>query len=85
MGDTTQAAQPDAPAVGEAEWARRRAEWLARRGGAPRPSGNRTVLPRGVTPEDLLSASRPFPTPVPLQEVVELLVEAWEEEGLYNS
>jgi len=77
------ASQP--PAVGEEEWARRRAEWLARRGGAPRPPGSRTVLPRGVTPEELLSAALVFPKPVPLQEVVELLVEAWEEEGLYNS
>ncbi|GHP06585.1 hypothetical protein PPROV_000533000 [Pycnococcus provasolii] len=43
------------------------------------------VLNPDVTYEDLLLTNRPFPVPVPLQEMVDLLVDVWDEEGLYDA
>ncbi|KAF2581947.1 hypothetical protein F2Q68_00006573, partial [Brassica cretica] len=35
------------------------------------------------TYESLLSTNKPFPRPIPLQDMVHFLVDVWEEEGLY--
>ena len=43
------------------------------------------MLNPDVTYEDLLLTNRPFPVPVPLQEMVDLLVDVWDEEGLYDA
>ncbi|KAL3696289.1 hypothetical protein R1sor_010365 [Riccia sorocarpa] len=65
-------------------WNERRREWVGNR---PR---HRTVQPRepviswSTTYEDLLATSRPFPQPVPLPEMVDFLVDVWEQEGLYE-
>ncbi|KAI4331471.1 hypothetical protein MLD38_029660 [Melastoma candidum] len=37
-----------------------------------------------VTYESLLGSDKPFPHPIPLSEVVDFLVDTWEEEGLYD-
>ncbi|KAK6927574.1 protein of unknown function DUF4050 [Dillenia turbinata] len=37
-----------------------------------------------ATYESLLNTNRPFPRPIPLPEVVDLLVDKWEQEGLYD-
>ncbi|ESQ53937.1 hypothetical protein EUTSA_v10027435mg [Eutrema salsugineum] len=35
------------------------------------------------TYDSLLSTNKPFPRPIPLQDMVHFLVDVWEEEGLY--
>ncbi|XP_020587627.1 uncharacterized protein LOC110029607 isoform X2 [Phalaenopsis equestris] len=37
-----------------------------------------------TTYEELLSTKRPFPQPIPLSEMVDFLVDIWQEEGLYD-
>mmetsp|Transcript_16629 Transcript_16629/g.26792 ORF Transcript_16629/g.26792 Transcript_16629/m.26792 type:complete len:151 (+) Transcript_16629:174-626(+) len=44
----------------------------------------RPVLSADATYDDLLTSSRPFSKPVPLTEMVDFLVEVWDEEGLYD-
>ncbi|XP_039005913.1 uncharacterized protein LOC120133391 isoform X1 [Hibiscus syriacus] len=37
-----------------------------------------------ATYESLLGSNKPFPHPIPLSEMIDFLVEAWEQEGLYD-
>ena len=73
-----------------AAWERQRAEWVAagRAGreakGRGRSAPRRPVLSADATYDDLLTSSRPFPQPVPLVEMVDFLVEVWDEDGLYD-
>ncbi|KAG0581742.1 hypothetical protein M758_3G003000 [Ceratodon purpureus] len=64
-------------------WHKQRQEWV----------GSRRVQQRGLrepvikwssTYEELLGTSRPFTQPVPLPEMVDFLVDVWEQEGLYG-
>jgi len=34
--------------------------------------------------ESLLGSNKPFPQPIPLHEMVDFLVDIWEQEGLYD-
>ncbi|KAH8955767.1 hypothetical protein BDL97_07G003900 [Sphagnum fallax] len=66
-------------------WNEQRREWVGTR---PRhqPQGSREpVISWSTTYEDLLGTSRPFPKPVRLPEMVDFLVDVWEQEGLYES
>lgn len=73
-----------------AAWERQRADWIAaglagRAGGdGERKKPRRPVLSADATYDDLLTSSRPFVRPVPLTEMVDFLVEVWEEDGLYD-
>ncbi|XP_012456853.1 uncharacterized protein LOC105777895 isoform X1 [Gossypium raimondii] len=37
-----------------------------------------------VTYENLLGSNKPFPQPIPLSEMIDFLVDVWEQEGLYD-
>ncbi|CAJ2674995.1 uncharacterized protein LOC123915180 isoform X2 [Trifolium pratense] len=37
-----------------------------------------------ATYEDLLGNTKPFPQPIPLREMINFLVDIWEQEGLYD-
>ncbi|PVH66585.1 hypothetical protein PAHAL_1G287600 [Panicum hallii] len=57
----------------------------------PRSSSATLELARGratrcwnATYESLLGSNKPFSQPIPLGEMVDLLVDAWEQEGLYD-
>ena len=74
-----------------AEWERQRAAWIAagpagrrKAGEGERPPLRRPVLSPDATYDDLLTSSRPFTKPVPLAEMVDFLVEVWEEDGMYD-
>ncbi len=61
----------------------------ARKAWAAKPSGykkqhKRPVLSVDVTYEELLMTNKPFVAPVTLQEMVDFLVDCWEQEGLYD-
>jgi len=65
-------------------WTERRREWVGTRE-RPRPVQHREpVISWSTTYEDLLATSRPFPQPIPLPEMVDFLVDVWEQEGLYE-
>ena len=74
----------------QAAWERQRADWVAagRAGKAAKGGGRsaprRPVLSADATYDDLLTSSRAFPQPVPLVEMVDFLVEVWDEDGLYD-
>jgi hypothetical protein len=53
-------------------------------GSKPPRAHRRPVLSADATYDDLLTSSRPFPKPVPLNEMVDFLVEVWDEDGLYD-
>ncbi|GMN45430.1 hypothetical protein TIFTF001_014608 [Ficus carica] len=65
-------------------WNHTRQQWLGNK-----VSQNKTPIrePRiswNATYESLLGTSKPFPRPIPLSEMVDFLVDIWEQEGLYD-
>ncbi|XP_024396371.1 uncharacterized protein [Physcomitrium patens] len=65
-------------------WTEERREWLGNRE-RPRPKRHREpVISWSTTYEDLLGTSRPFSQLIPLPEMVDFLVDVWEQEGLYE-
>ncbi|KAH7276459.1 hypothetical protein KP509_39G008000 [Ceratopteris richardii] len=69
---------------GIALWTEQRREWTRRTSEARPPENHEAIISWASTYEDLLSTSRPFPRPIPLSEMVDFLVEVWEQEGLYD-
>ncbi|KAM1618346.1 hypothetical protein TB2_016845 [Malus domestica] len=65
-------------------WNQTRNQWLANK----RPQRQKQLRePRiswNATYESLLSTNKPFPQPIPLPEMVDFLVDIWEQEGLYD-
>ncbi|KAI4387455.1 hypothetical protein MLD38_005284 [Melastoma candidum] len=43
-----------------------------------------TKISWNITYESLLVTDKPFPQPIPLSEMVDFLVDTWEQEGLYD-
>lgn len=84
-GASASAAATPAPFVNHAlaQWHRSRRNWTGARSRSRRP-GRAPVLGPDATYEELLATSRPFPQPVPLPEMVDFLVDVWDQEGLYD-
>eukprot|EP00262_Sarcandra_glabra_P018494 TRINITY_DN665_c0_g2_i1.p1 TRINITY_DN665_c0_g2~~TRINITY_DN665_c0_g2_i1.p1 ORF type:complete len:161 (-),score=26.58 TRINITY_DN665_c0_g2_i1:240-722(-) len=66
-------------------WNQTRQQWIGNR----RPE-NRTqqvrepMLSWNASYDSLLGTNKPFPQPVPLSEMVDFLVDIWEQEGMYD-
>ncbi|XP_057468207.1 uncharacterized protein LOC130757493 isoform X2 [Actinidia eriantha] len=65
-------------------WNQTRQQWTGNK-----RSQNCTQVPEpklssNATYESLLGTNKPFPQPVPLPEMVDFLVNVWEQEGLYD-
>ncbi|KAI7989833.1 hypothetical protein LOK49_LG13G02603 [Camellia lanceoleosa] len=65
-------------------WNQTRQQWIGNK-----RSQNRTQVPKpklssDATYESLLGTNKPFPQPIPLPEMVDFLVDVWEQEGLYD-
>lgn len=66
-------------------WNQNRQHWVQNR-----KSGNKRQVIRepklhwSATYDSLLGSNKPFPQPVPLGEMVDFLVDIWEQEGLYD-
>ncbi|CAL1414596.1 unnamed protein product [Linum trigynum] len=67
-------------------WQQGRLQWT----GSGESTSNQTRQTSGpqlswnATYESLLGSRNPFPRPVPLSEMVDFLVDVWEQEGLYD-
>ncbi|KAK6236201.1 hypothetical protein SCA6_011538 [Theobroma cacao] len=66
-------------------WNQSRLQWI----GSSRPRNHtqqsrETGLSLNATYESLLGTRNPFPRPIPLSEMIDFLVEVWEQEGLYD-
>nr|GMD75242.1 uncharacterized protein LOC109184044 isoform X1 [Ipomoea batatas] len=65
-------------------WNQTRLQWL----GSKKPENQRQVrepiLNWNATYENLLGTNKRFPHPIPLSEMVDFLVDIWEQEGLYD-
>ncbi|KAG7021241.1 hypothetical protein SDJN02_17929, partial [Cucurbita argyrosperma subsp. argyrosperma] len=65
-------------------WTQTRLQWIGNYEPAKRTKKNHfTGLSWYMTKELLLENKKPFPRPIPLSEMVDFLIEEWEEEGLY--
>eukprot|EP00775_Hariotina_reticulata_P008165 gene8165-8356_t len=63
-------------------WLDRRRQWTRKPADFKRAPKKRSYSP-AVTPEQVLSFA-PFPKPVPLEDVIEALMEVWEQEDFYS-
>eukprot|EP00958_Prasinococcus_capsulatus_P006580 scaffold624_cov402-Prasinococcus_capsulatus_cf.AAC.17 len=88
--------QPEADAIagehgllGLSRWEKQREGWRQRTEEQQRVhnqklADRRNVISPDATYQDILSTGQPFPKPVTLREMVDFLVEVWEEDGLYG-
>ncbi|KAA3490668.1 Interleukin-4 receptor subunit alpha [Gossypium australe] len=70
--------------VGLIVWNQARLQWIG--SNRPRNHTRQSRQPRlssNASYESLLGTRNPFPRPILLSEMVDFLVEVWEEEGLY--
>ncbi|XP_023641315.1 uncharacterized protein LOC17891400 [Capsella rubella] len=70
---------------GLVQWNQTRQQWVGDKRSKRRERVVREpILNENVTYESLLGSNKRFPRPIPLDEMVQFLVEVWEEEGLYG-
>ncbi|KAM0068682.1 hypothetical protein Hdeb2414_s0002g00075921 [Helianthus debilis subsp. tardiflorus] len=68
----------------EMAWHEMRRAWVGDRSQKSHTKFRQPILSWTTSFEDLLSTGEPFPEPIPLTDVVDLLVDIWAEEGFYN-
>nr|GMD83384.1 uncharacterized protein LOC109150330 [Ipomoea batatas]GMD88170.1 uncharacterized protein LOC109150330 [Ipomoea batatas] len=65
-------------------WNQIRQQWIGIRESQNRVPVERPKLSFEATYENLLGTNKRFPRPIPLSEMVDFLVDVWEQEGLYD-
>ncbi|KAG4183068.1 hypothetical protein ERO13_A09G085100v2 [Gossypium hirsutum] len=66
-------------------WNRTRQQWIGNKKSENRPQKVREPkLSWNASYESLLGNNKPFPQPIPLPEMIDFLVDIWEQEGLYD-
>ncbi|XVE52203.1 hypothetical protein DITRI_Ditri02bG0104100 [Diplodiscus trichospermus] len=66
-------------------WNQTRQRWVGNRKSENRPRQvQESKLNWNATYESLLGSNKPFPQPIPLPEMIDFLVDIWEQEGLYD-
>lgn len=68
---------------GYLRWNQIRLQWIGNKKSENRKQMREPILSWNVAYESLLGANKRFPQPVPLSEMVDFLVDIWDEEGLY--
>ncbi|PHT40294.1 hypothetical protein CQW23_19148 [Capsicum baccatum] len=61
-----------------------RQEWIGNRTPQKCTAARESKLSFDVSYETLLGTNKSFPQPIPLSEMVDFLVDVWEQEGLYD-
>ncbi|CAI9096658.1 OLC1v1032857C1 [Oldenlandia corymbosa var. corymbosa] len=66
-------------------WNQTRQQWIKDKESKTKPKETQDAkLCWNATYESLLGSNKPFPQPIPLPEMVDFLVDIWEQEGLYD-
>ncbi|KAJ8755781.1 hypothetical protein K2173_024325 [Erythroxylum novogranatense] len=66
-------------------WAQTRQQWVGNtRSGNQAQQSREPKLNWNATYDSLLGSNKPFPQPIPLSEMVDFLVDIWEQEGMYD-
>ncbi|XP_025879130.1 uncharacterized isoform X2 [Oryza sativa Japonica Group] len=66
-------------------WNQTRQQWVGnRRHNSQRQQPREPKISWNATYESLLGSTKPFPQAIPLGEMVDFLVDGWEQEGLYD-
>ncbi|KAJ4718389.1 DUF4050 family protein [Melia azedarach] len=68
-------------------WNQTRQRWVGNRRSEHRAHAHQVREPKlnwNATYESLLGSNKPFPQPIPLSEMVDFLVDIWEQEGMYD-
>ncbi|KAJ3694216.1 hypothetical protein LUZ60_009696 [Juncus effusus] len=65
-------------------WNKTRKEWIQSEKYTRKSREFETRISWNATYENLLGTNRPFHRPIPLTEMVDFLVDVWEQEGLYD-
>nr|KAJ0228064.1 hypothetical protein LSAT_V11C100017800 [Lactuca sativa] len=68
-------------------WNQTRQQWIGDKGSSGqqrKKKGKEPAISWNATYDNLLGTNKPFPKAIPLPEMVNFLVDVWEEEGLYD-
>lgn len=65
-------------------WNQTRQQWVGNKGSQRDKKAREPSLSWNATYESLLGTNKPFPQPIPLSEMVDFLLDVWEQEGLYD-
>ncbi|KAI7737118.1 hypothetical protein M8C21_007427 [Ambrosia artemisiifolia] len=65
-------------------WNQTRQQWIGEKGSGHKKKAREPAISWNATYDNLLGSNKPFPKPIPLPEMVNFLVDVWEEEGLYD-
>ncbi|GAB2275466.1 hypothetical protein Dimus_010224 [Dionaea muscipula] len=65
-------------------WGQVRQQWVGDKKDQDQTKIQEPILSWNPTYESLLGTTKPFPQPIPLPEMVDFLVQVWEQEGLYD-
>ncbi|GLT56686.1 hypothetical protein SLA2020_297120 [Shorea laevis] len=68
----------------EISWHEMRRQWVGDQSKRPKRMPREPIMSWTTTYEDLLCSTEPFQQPIPLAEMVDFLVDIWQEEGLYD-
>ncbi|KAI3748439.1 hypothetical protein L6452_11505 [Arctium lappa] len=68
----------------ELAWHEMRRAWVGDRSQTSHSKFRQPIMSWTTSFEDLLSSGEAFPEPIPLADLVDLLVDLWIEEGFYN-
>ncbi|KAJ4839321.1 hypothetical protein Tsubulata_018135 [Turnera subulata] len=70
--------------VGLLLWNQTRQQWIGNKKPQKRTQLREPTISWNATYESLLGTNKPFARRVPLPEMVDFLVDVWEQEGLYD-
>ncbi|KAM3711429.1 hypothetical protein ACB098_01G108800 [Castanea mollissima] len=65
-------------------WNQTRQQWLGNKRSQSHPQVREPRISWNATYDSLLSTKKPFRQPIPLREMVEFLVDIWDQEGFYD-
>ncbi|EYU20265.1 hypothetical protein ABFS82_01G004800 [Erythranthe guttata] len=65
-------------------WNQTRQQWVGNKESEKIVKTQEPKLSWNATYESLLGTNKPFPNPIPLPEMVDFLIDVWEQEGLYD-
>ncbi|KAK4274436.1 hypothetical protein QN277_017655 [Acacia crassicarpa] len=65
-------------------WNQIRQQWIGNKKPEKKTQVREPKISGNATYENLLGTNKPFPQPIPLGEMVDFLVDVWEQDGLYD-